>query len=33
LKIEFDEAVRLSESTNFEEGIAAFLAKRPPRWR
>ena len=33
LKIEFEEAVRLSESPNFEEGIAAFLEKRPPRWR
>ncbi|OGA16141.1 MAG: hypothetical protein A3I63_02540 [Betaproteobacteria bacterium RIFCSPLOWO2_02_FULL_66_14] len=32
LKIEFDEAVRLSESPNFAEGVAAFLEKRPPRW-
>lgn len=33
LQIEFEEAVQLSESPNFAEGIAAFLEKRPPRWR
>ena len=33
LRIEFEEAIRLSESPNFEEGIAAFLEKRPARWR
>lgn len=32
LRIEFEEAVRLSESPNFAEGVAAFLEKRPPRW-
>jgi enoyl-CoA hydratase/carnithine racemase len=33
LLIEFEEAVRPSESPNFEEGISAFLEKRSPRWR
>ncbi|HZR70525.1 MAG TPA: enoyl-CoA hydratase/isomerase family protein [Burkholderiales bacterium] len=32
LAIELEEAVRLSESQNFAEGVAAFLAKRAPRW-
>jgi enoyl-CoA hydratase/carnithine racemase len=32
LTIEMEEAVRLSGTEDFAEGLAAFLAKRPPRW-
>jgi enoyl-CoA hydratase/carnithine racemase len=32
LDLELAEAIALAESPNFAEGIAAFRAKRPPRW-
>jgi enoyl-CoA hydratase/carnithine racemase len=32
LAIELEEAVRLAGTDDFAEGLAAFLAKRPPRW-
>ena len=32
LKIEFDAEVELAGTRDFEEGIRAFLEKRPPRW-
>ena len=33
LRIEAEEAIRLAGTANFAEGVAAFLAKRPPDWR
>jgi enoyl-CoA hydratase/carnithine racemase len=33
LQIERAEVVKLAASHNFEEGVNAFLAKRPPQWR
>ncbi len=33
LQIELEEAVRLAGTTDFREGLQAFLDKRPPRWR
>lgn len=33
LAIEAEEAVRLAGTANFREGVAAFLAKRPPHWQ
>ncbi len=32
LKMEFDAEVELAGTRDFEEGIRAFLEKRPPRW-
>jgi len=32
LALEADLAARLAGTNNFREGIAAFLAKRPPQW-
>ena len=32
LTVEMEEAVRLGGTEDFAEGVAAFLAKRPPRW-
>ena len=32
LKIEYDTAVKLSETKDFSEGIRAFLEKRKPNW-
>jgi enoyl-CoA hydratase/carnithine racemase len=32
LKIEFDAEVELAGTRDFEEGISAFLQKRPPKW-
>ena len=33
LDIEYEEAVRLAGSTDFAEGVRAFLEKREPRWQ
>lgn len=32
LKLEFDAEVELAGTRDFEEGISAFLQKRPPKW-
>jgi enoyl-CoA hydratase/carnithine racemase len=32
LKMEYETAVKLSETRDFSEGIRAFLEKRKPRW-
>jgi enoyl-CoA hydratase/carnithine racemase len=32
LAVEAAEAIRLAGTANFREGVAAFLAKRPPTW-
>ena len=32
LALEYEEAVALGGTADFREGLAAFLAKRPPRW-
>jgi enoyl-CoA hydratase/carnithine racemase len=33
LALELEEAVRLADTPDFSEGLAAFLEKRPPKWR
>lgn len=33
LRLEFEAAVELGAHPNFQEGVAAFLAKRVPRWK
>lgn len=33
LKIEYDSAVKLADTTDFSEGIRAFLDKRKPQWK